>query len=97
MLNLQSLLEKRATELTQSSSDWHKAVWSPEFQRLTSMMTDGEVESLFAICGSSEQLTKLTHSLLQVCETSEQSPVEVLQSLATAKGLSINDWVRQLK
>ena len=94
MLDLDSLAEKRAQTLNEGADKWQRAVWSAEFQKISSYMSDGEVEVLLASCKSVVQLEAVVAYLFK--HPSAATPYAVLNSDAKAAGKSLSEWIAAL-
>lgn len=92
MLDLDSLAVQRARVLQEGEDSWKKAVWSPEFQKISQSMSDGEVEEIVGICGSGEDLIALARFLDKVSEKTGATPYTVGMAEAAKAGLSLADW-----
>ena len=90
MLDLDSLIEQRATVLNQTLENWHSAVWSAEFQKISASMSDGEVEQLIALCPSGEHL----NAVIAFLSTCDGQPFDALKSAAANQGQSLADWIQ---
>ena len=76
MLDLDSLAEKRATTLNEKREFWSQVVWTPDFQKISANMSDGEVESLLSNCKSYRQLEAVVRFL--VAKAAHSSPYSTL-------------------
>lgn len=56
MIDLENLAVKRSGELGQTAKEWMSAVRQPVFTEMSSLLTDGEIVSFIASCGSPEIL-----------------------------------------
>lgn len=95
MLDLDSLAAKRARVLADGEDAWKRAVWSPEFQRISQNMSDGEVEELVSICTSGADLVSLSGYLEASSKKTGASPYTVLLAEAAKAGLSAADWAKK--
>jgi hypothetical protein len=96
MLDLDSLAERRAKTLNEKQEPWLKAVWSPDFQKISSNMSDGEVEILLSHCKSHVHLEALIGFLTGHKRVRELSPYGLVIEEAKASGLALSDWIAQL-
>jgi len=94
MLDLDSLAEKRAKSLNEQLELWHRAVWSPGFQKISSNMSDGEVEVLLSSCKSYAQVEAVVAFLATHAQAS--SPFATLSGAAKIAGLALGDWISSL-
>lgn len=95
MLDLDALAERRADTLQQDRAGWVKAVWSGPFQQINQNMSDGEVESLIALCPSAQAFESVVRFLASGA-TAHEAPYSRLESEAKSAGLSVDEWVRRL-
>ena len=93
MLDLDSLAATRAKSLSQGEDSWREAVWSEDFQKLSSFMSDGEVESLIAICPSVNHFRLAVAYLNAQAAASGMSPFQVLTMDSEKDGLKPSDWI----
>jgi hypothetical protein len=93
MLDLDTLAERRAKSLNQGEDVWRAAVWGPGFQKLSTYMSDGEVESLIAMCPSVKHLDFVVTYLNEQCARSGMAPFAVLSADAEKEGLKPADWI----
>jgi hypothetical protein len=94
MLDLDSLAERRAHSLNEGADNWHQAVWSAGFQKISASMSDGEVESLLAACRSFKQLEAVV-AYLSVRQTAD-GPYATLVDAAKSTGKSLTDWIASI-
>jgi len=94
MLDLDSLAEKRATILNEKQESWSQAVWTPDFQKVSANMSDGEVETLLGSCKSYRQLEAVVRFL--VAKAAHSSPYSTLIQEAKKSGLTLADWIAKL-
>src|SRR4051794_27630020 len=94
MLDLDSLAEKCAKTLNEQQAHWHKAVWSPGFQKISSHMSDGEVEILLGCCKSFVQLEAVVAFLAG--HALSMHPYKVLVDEAKTAGLGLSEWIATL-
>ena len=94
MLDLDSLAEKRATMLNEKQESWSQAVWTPDFQKISANMSDGEVETLLGSCKSYRQLEAVVRFL--VAKAAHSSPYSTLIQEAKTSGLTLADWIAKL-
>jgi len=93
MLDLDSLAATRARSLSQGEDVWRAAVWSEAFQKLSSFMSDGEVEILISMCPSVKHFHAAVTYLNEHAATSGMSPFQVLTMDAEKDGLKPGDWI----
>lgn len=93
MLDLDALAENRARALQQAEEDWRSAIWSPEFQKLSQSMSDGEVEDFVSCCSSQKILLSAARFLLANLESSGASPYAFLLTKAQESGLTTAQWI----
>ena len=93
MLDLDNLAQKRAEFLQQKEDAWRAAIWSPEFQKLSTNMSDGEVESLVSLCPSVDHLKKVVKFLDERSSANGVAPYSVLTEEAAKAGVGPGDWV----
>jgi hypothetical protein len=97
MLDLDSLAHSRARSLNEKEEDWRQAIWSPDFQRISVNMSDGEVETLVTLCPSVRHFKDVVQLLEQKSKDQRISPFAVLTEEASRAGMSLNDWVKSVK
>lgn len=94
MLDLDSLAEKRAKSLNEQLDLWHKAVWSAGFQKISSNMSDGEVEVLLSSCKSYLQVEAVVAFVAGHPQAG--SPFSLLVQEAKVAGLPLEQWIALL-
>lgn len=97
MLDLDSLAQARAQSLNEKEEEWRQAIWSSDFQRISVNMSDGEVETLVALCPSVKHFKNVVRFLEQKAKDQEVSPFTVLTQEASLAGMSLGDWVKSGK
>lgn len=95
MLDLDLLAERRAKSLNQHEDMWRQAVWSPDFQKLTQNMSDGEVEALVALCPSVRHLQTVARYLDQRSREAGVPPFTLLTQEAEKLGLKPGEWIER--
>lgn len=93
MLDLDTLAERRAKSLDQVAEAWRAAIWSAEFQKLSTFMSDGEVEQLISFCPSVAHLQAVVKHLNSECASSGLSPFQVLIKNSESEGLNPGEWI----
>ncbi len=94
MLDLDSLAEQKAQRLNQAGEQWRQAVWSVDFQRFSSNMSDGEVEQLVSWCPSVSHLHSLVAYLEGIAKEKGLTPFPCLVDVAKQAKLSPEDWIK---
>lgn len=94
MLDLDSLAERQAKILNQKEEPWREVIWSPEFQKISASMSDGEVEILVSLCPTVAHLRAVIDYLVQHAQSQKQSPFNILTDEAAKAGVRPGDWVR---
>lgn len=94
MLDLDNLADEKALALKQTREDWRKAVWSPEFQKFSSNLSDGEIEIVIAWCPSVDHLNALVRLLTSEAEKRKLTPFAVLTELAKKAKLTPEKWIQ---
>jgi len=94
MLDLDQLAEQKARRLNEAGASWREAVWSAEFQRFSSNMSDGEVEQLLAWCPSVRHLTALVAFIESKAKEMKLTPFPCLVELAKQAKASPEDWIK---
>ena len=94
MLDLDTLAQRRALSLNEKEETWKKAIWHPDFQKISVNMSDGEVESLLELCPSAKHFECVVKILGEKSLASGESPVKVLQDEAKRAGVSPLNWVK---
>ena len=97
MLDLDSLAHARAQSLNEKEEEWRQAIWSPDFQTISVNMSDGEVETLIALCPSVKHFKDVVRFLEKKSKDQEISPFTVLTEEASRSGMSPTDWVKSGK
>lgn len=93
MLDFDSLAERRAKSLNQEEKSWREVIWSPGFQKISTNMSDGEVEELISLCPSPHHFSVTVEFLEEHAKNSERPPFSVLTDEAAKAGLPLGDWV----
>lgn len=96
MLDLDTMAEKRAQALGETSEEWRHALWDVDFQSLSKTLSDGEVECLLLACPSLNQFKKVVTFVGQSSLQSGVSPMNLLNQEAGQQGLSLEAWIRSL-
>ncbi len=92
MLDLDHIAAQRAKRLNQTLDAWKEAVWSPEFQKFSASLSDGEVEQVLSWCPSVEHLRALIEYLEKNGDSS-LTPYPRLLSLAKSDRLTPQKWI----
>lgn len=93
MLDLNSLALRRATTVNEKEDDWKKAIWSQDFQRISSNMSDGEVEALVELCPSFKHFECVVRKLEENSKATGASPYSILTLEAQKAGISPAAWI----
>jgi len=93
MLDLDQLADNRAKTLNQQPEGWRKAIWSSGFQKLSTNMTDGEVEGLIALCPTVGHLEWVIGYLQSQALMAGTSPFTVLNAEAAKASLPLEQWI----
>lgn len=93
MLDLDYIADEKARSLNQTREDWRKAVWSPEFQKFTSNLSDGEIENVISWCPSVDHLNALVRQLSSEAEKRKLTPFAVLTDLAKKSKVTPEKWI----
>ncbi len=94
MLDFDSLAQARAQSLNEKEDEWRKAIWSPDFQRISVNMSDGEVETLVELCPSVKHFKDVVQFLEKKSTDQGVSPFSVLTQEASKVGMSPTEWVK---
>ena len=94
MLDLDHLAEEKARRSNQAKESWSQAVWSADFQKVSTNMTDGEVEQMITWSPSVRHLTALVRYLTRACEGNQQTPFAALIETAKRAQVSPEEWIR---
>lgn len=97
MLDLDSLAEKRARSLNQTEAQWRTVIWSPSFQKISSQMSDGEVEALIDLCPSEIHLQNAVAYLEKRSTETGKSPFTIITEDSQAAGQPPEKWISSLK
>lgn len=93
MLDLDHIAGEKARSLKQKEDLWRKVVWSPEFQKFTTSLSDGEIENIVAWCPSVDHLKSLIHFLSSKSEENSETPFSVLLEVAKKTKMSPEKWI----
>ena len=93
MLDLNQLADGRARAVKEDVDLWRKAVWSPEFQKISQSMSDGEVEEIMHFCASAYQFQALARYLHERSECEGVSPFSLIVTESKKAGMQPADWV----
>lgn len=96
MLDLDTLAEQRAKSLNQQEDKWRNTLWSPDFQKISANMSDGEVERFLASCPSVDHLQSVIVFLIAHPSQQDVSPYSLLIQEAQSKNLGLSDWIKTL-
>ena len=94
MLDLDALARQRAEALKQHYEVWKKAIWCPEFQKISANMSDGEVLSLLELCPSARDFEIVSHYLERRSVEIGLTPYSVLEQEAENEGITLEAWVK---
>ncbi len=92
MIDLDVLAETRAKKLSQDQTAWRRAVWTPEFQKLSQNLSDGEIELFFDSCRTVLHFEIMTKNMMETTQASGISFGEMLEKVARS-GYEFIDWV----
>lgn len=95
MIDLKQLAQTRAQSLSQDVDAWVNSAWSPDFQRLSQALSDGEVEMFFTACHSVEDFRMMTSLMIETTLSHGISFGEILNKVART-GFLLTDWFQAM-
>jgi hypothetical protein len=95
VIDLDSLAEKCASQLSQDTQTWKTFLWSKDFQEYSQSLSDGEIEKVLANCQSPKEVIGLLHYLRK--HTSDREPFQAwLEQQAKTAGKDLRSWIHSL-